>query len=447
MSTTRRSRLSIWWWELSYRIGPNLWVIPLLMSTGSVLLFSFTRWLDREFGEGGLRLPGVLAVDSSTDATIVLSALLGAVATALALVFSTSILTFSIASSQLGPRLIRRFMRDGVTQATLGAFMATLIFLVLTLASVRTDQVDGVPRYTVAVALLASLACFGTLVVYVHRVAATIQAPSVVASVVADLGAVLREFDTYLPDVPRAGSHTEVAAAAATARSSGGALLAARTGYVELVDHPRLLDAADGADAVIVLERRPGQFVVEGQTLAHVSPKDAAERVREIVAEGVEIGPARTLRQDLEFAIAQVVEIALRALSPAVNDTYTGLTCVDWLGAAMVEIGQHPVQHGGMCADSGQLRLVVPPLHYDRVLKTAFDQIRQAGDDNVAVLIRLLDSLGSMATLVRHDHLSALRAHADLVLDTAHHASFVRGDLDDIEQRHHRVTELIDARR
>jgi uncharacterized membrane protein len=283
--------------------------------------------------------------------------------------------------------------------------------------------------------------------VYVHRVAATIQAPSVVASVVADLGAVLREFDGYLPDVPRAERHAEVVAAEATARSSGGALLAARTGYVELVDHPRLLDAADRADAVIVLERRPGQFVVEGQTLAHVSPKGAAEQVRETVAEGVEIGPARTLRQDLEFAIAQVVEIALRALSPAVNDTYTGLTCVDWLGAAMVEIGQHPVQHGGMCADSGELRLVVPPLRYERVLKAAFDQIRQAGDDNVAVLIRLLDSLGSMATLVRHDHLGALSAHADLVLDTAHRASFVRGDLDDIEQRHQQVLALIDARR
>jgi uncharacterized membrane protein len=376
----------------------------------------------------------------------VLSALLGAVATALALVFSTSILTFSIASSQLGPRLIRRFMRDGVTQATLGAFMATLIFLVLTLASVRTGQVDGVPRYTVAVAVLASLACFGTLVVYVHRVASTIQAPSVVASVVADLGAVLREFDTYLPDVPRSGSHLEVADSAATARSSGAALLATRTGYVELIDHPRLLDAADRADAVIVLERRPGQFVVDGQTLAHVEPKEAAELVRETVAEGVEIGSARTLRQDLEFAIAQVVEIALRALSPAVNDTYTGLTCIDWLGAAMVQIGQHPVQHGGMCADSGQLRLVVPPLRYERVLKAAFDQIRQAGDDNVAVLIRLLDSLASLATLVRHDHLGALRTHADLVLDTANHAPFVRGDLDDIEQRHQRVLDAIAAR-
>ena len=446
MSTTRRSRLSIWWWELSYRIGPNLWVIPLLMSTGALLLFGLTRWLDHFFDLGS-QLPGILSVDNAADATVVLSALLGAVATALALVFSTRILTFSIASSQLGPRLIRRFMRDGVTQATLGAFMATLIFLVLTLFSVHTGRVDGLPRLSVAVAVLMSLACFATLVVYVHRVAATIQAPSVVASVVDDLGGVLTEVDHYLPDVPRPTDAGHVTAMVADARSAGAALIATRTGYLELIDHPRLLDAADRAAAVIVMERRPGQFVVEGQTLARVLPATAADAVRSTVLEGVEIGSSRTLRQDLEFAIAQVVEIALRALSPAVNDTYTGLTCIDWLGAAMVRIGQHPEQLGGMCSDAGALRLVVPPLRYERVLKAAFDQIRQAGDDNVAVLIRLLDSLSSMAALVRHDHLRALADHADLVLDTARRASFVRGDLDDIEQRHHRVHELLDARR
>jgi uncharacterized membrane protein len=391
-------------------------------------------------------VPDIFVPTTAADASIVLTALLGAVATALALVFSTSILTFSIASSQLGPRLIRRFMRDWVTQVTLGAFMATLIFLVLTLASVRTNRSDGIPDLSIAVAVIGSLGCFALLVFYVHRVAATIQAPTVVASVVRDLRGVLAELDSYLPSVLRSEDADEVADVVAAAVADGCQVHALRSGYVELLDHPRLLSAAEAADAVVVLEHRPGQFVVQGQTLARILPADVGDHVRQAVAEAVEIGNARTLRQDVEFALAQVVEIALRALSPAINDTYTGLTCIDWLGAAMVQIGRHPEPSGGWCGDDGVLRVVEPPLHFERELKAAFDLIRQSGANNPAVLIRLLDTVTAMAPMVHTGRLPALRDHAELVHATAVSGSFVRGDLEDIDQRYTQARAAIDAR-
>jgi uncharacterized membrane protein len=443
MNASRRSRWSVWWWETAIRVGPNLWVVPLVMSLGAIVLFLVTRWADRTVAADWV--PQTLAAGPA-DAFVVLSALLGAVATALALVFSTTILTFSIASSQLGPRLIRRFMRDSVTQVTLGSFMATLIFLVMTLASIRPSRVEGVSSVSVAVAVLLALGCFAGLVFYVHHVAATIQAPSVVASVIRDLDHVLAERDDYLSEVRRCGDPVVVASVRQRATSEGGLLLAARTGYLDLFDHARLLDAAEAADAVIVLHHRPGQFVVEGQQLGRVLPDEATDAVRRTVRESVEIGVARTLRQDEEFALAQVVEIALRALSPAVNDTYTGLTCIDWLGAALVEIGRHPEPTGGWCSDDGEVRLVEPPLHFERELKAAFDLIRQSGADNPAVLIRLLDALTEMAPLVHHERLPALRSHVELVHDTAQQAGFVRGDLDDLTSRHARALVCIDQR-
>ena len=446
MTVSRRSRLSIWWWETAYRVGPNLWLVPLLMSIGAVALFAVTRALDRTVAANWL--PDSLTPSSTGDAFIVLSSLLGAVATALALVFSTSVLTFSIASSQLGPRLIRRFMRDPVTQVTLGSFMATLIFLVMTLASVRSDRsgTDGVSSVSVVTAVLLALACFAGLVFYVHHVAATIQAPSVVASVVRDLHAVLAERDDYLPEVPRCTDVAEVAEAVVAASECGGAVTALRSGYVELLDHGRLLDAAERADATIVLERRPGQFVVQGQVLAKVVPREATDSVRRTIDESVEIGDARTLRQDEEFAIAQVVEIALRALSPALNDTYTGLTCIDWLGAAMVQIGAHPEPTGGWCSDDGTLRVVEPSLHFERELKAAFDLIRQSGADNPAVLIRLLDALSSMAPMVHTERLPALSGHVELVHRTALAAHFVQRDQDDLTERYRQAMAVIEAR-
>ena len=448
MTTARRSlrsRIRTWWWEISYRVGPNLWVTPLLMSIGSVLLFAFSIWVDRHFDLMSSWFPSALIDDSADDAAILVTALLGAVATALALVFSTSILTFSLASTQLGPRLIRRFMKDPITQITLGAFLGTVIFNVLTLSAIRSSPGSHIPAFSVVLVELLSLCCFGLLVFYVHRVASTIQAPAVVAAVVKDLGKVLAEGSTSMRVLLREHDPEKVSAVVAQSRESGAPIAAVQTGYVELVDVERLLEAADSAEAVIVLNRRPGQFTQQGQVLAWVSPSSAESRVQQVVAQAVEIGRYRTLRQDLEFAIAQVVEIALRALSPAINDTYTGLTCVDWLGAAMVQVGTHPARTGGICSADGTLRLVVPPLKFDRVLKTAFDLIRQSAANNTAVLIRILDAITAMAPVVRPEHLAPLRKHADLVMETARMGSFVSGDLEDIEQRYSRTMTCLET--
>jgi len=434
-----RSRFSPRWWEISYRVGPNLWVTPLLMSIGSLLLFMFSVSIDQNFDLRASWFPNAILDDSASDAAILVTALLGAVATALALVFSTSILTFSLASSQLGPRLIRRFMKDPVTQVTLGAFLGTVIFNALTLSAIRSGPSSHLPAFSVVLVEVLSLSCFGLLVLYVHRVASTIQAPNVVASVVADLKKVLEELASALREIPCESDFEKVALVGSQTRESGRAIPANQTGYVELIDLPKLLDAATAAGAVIVLERRPGQFTQHGQVLAWVSPADAASQVQVSVAQSVVIGRYRTLRQDLEFAIAQVVEIALRALSPALNDTYTGLTCVDWLGAAMVQFGSDPELTGGMCTDDGALRLIVPPLKFDRVLKAAFDLIRQSAAENPAVLIRILDALIAMAPVVRREHLASLQTHAELVVETARSGSFVSGDLEDIEQRYERT--------
>ena len=141
--TRRRSRVGMWLWELRYRIGPNLWAIPFMMAVGTLALFAVTRQLDRHFAATRATVPGFLPewliARTAADADVVLSAMLAALATSLSLVFSISVLTFSLAAAQLGPRLIRRFMLDPVTQVTLGAFLSAIVMCALTLGSVSTS--------------------------------------------------------------------------------------------------------------------------------------------------------------------------------------------------------------------------------------------------------------------------------------------------------------------
>jgi uncharacterized membrane protein len=195
-----------------------------------------------------------------------------------------------------------------------------------------------------------------------------------------------------------------------------------------------------------VLDHRPGQFVVQGQVLARVLPATAAGDVDRATREAVEIGVSRTRRQDIEYAVYQVVEIALRALSPAVNDTFTGMTCVDWLAAALSRLGAEPDPTGGLCDGGTEVRLYVPPLLFDRTAHAAFDLIRQSAADNPAIVIRLLDRLVDLAELVRPEFLDSLREQADLVLDSAVAARPVGGDAEVISDRHRQVVRAIASR-
>jgi uncharacterized membrane protein len=440
----------VWWWELTYRIGPNLWVVPLLMAAASLLLFAVTRRLDAivpaPAENARTWLPEWMVARTPADADVVLNAMLTALATALALVFSTSVLVFSLASSQLGPRLIRRFVQDPVTQVTLGAFLSGVILCTVTLGSVRNGiGSSGVPVVSYSLSVIIGLGCFVLLIFYVHRVATTIQSPAVVASVVRQLDRSLDESRAPLDGASRCTDADLVRDTAERARSEGGSIDGPASGFFQAVDELRLMDAAEEFDAVVVLVQRPGAFLVGGRPLVRVLPASRAEAVRVAVHEAVEVGEARTRRQDVEFAILQVVEIGIRALSPAVNDTITGIICVNWLGAALSRLAVLPDLTGGICGRDGTLRVVVPPLSFDEALRACFDLIRQSSARNPAVVLALLDALGAAAVDTLPEHRAALRDYADAVLESAWAAGADGPDAEDMTARHRRTIEAIAA--
>jgi uncharacterized membrane protein len=170
-------------------------------------------------------------------------------------------------------------------------------------------------------------------------------------------------------------------------------LLAPVSGYVQFIKHQNLVKLATAADAVINLEHRPGHFVVRGHRFATVWPPTAAPMVRQALGGAHVVGPHRTLTQDVSFGIDQLVEIATRALSPAVNDTFTALTCIDWLGENLCKIvtGWHParVHRDG----AGFIRVIAPEPAYDRLVQRSFEKIRQNSLGMPAVMIRQLDAL------------------------------------------------------
>jgi uncharacterized membrane protein len=175
-----------------------------------------------------------------------------------------------------------------------------------------------------------------------------------------------------------------------------------------------------------MLRFRPGQFLLRGEPLAAIIPADNAQALEAAVHRGIHIGRHRTLTQDSEFGIAQVVEIAIRALSPAVNDTYTGVACVDWLGDALLTLAERPPLEGNWYDTDSRLRVWMPSVRLERLVKLAFDQIRQASATTPAVLIRQLESIRPLAPRLSEGCRQGLSDQANAILETGSYTSHAR---------------------
>jgi uncharacterized membrane protein len=288
--------------------------------------------------------------------------------------------------------MLRNFIRDRGTQVTLGTFVATFVYSVLVLASVGTgSHGDFVPHISVTVTLALMVADLGVLIYFIHHTSISIQLPQVIAGIAGDLTEAIQTQGSPARGGPESG--TSPVQLLALAESAGGVLLAPASGYLQFIKHQNLVKLATKANAVISLEQRPGHFIVQGHRYATVWPPEAAPLVRQALGRAHVVGPYRTLTQDMSFGIDQLVEIALRALSAAVNDTFTALTCIDWLGENLCKIatGWHPAR---VHRDAkGFVRVISAEPTYDRLVQRSFEKIRQSSLGAPAVMIRMLDAL------------------------------------------------------
>ena len=397
----------------------TLWIVPTAMVIAATLLFAVTYGLDRAADSGRFPLPGFITSGSPDAARQILIAIAAAVITVAGVLFSITILVLQLASQQFGPRMLRNFIRDTGTQVSLGAFVSTFVFSVLALGGVESAPArDFVPHISVTVALCLTLLDLGVVIYFIHHVATSIQLTAVVSGIARDFRSTLANLQADMAraqgGAPRGPDPAELNELVLTI---GAPVFAHASGFIQSVGHRALVAIAVPSDSVIRLVRRPGHFVLEGQPVAFVVPADAAVEVSEALRRAHIVGPNRTLTQDVGFALDQLVEVAIRALSPAVNDTFTALNCIDWLGDCLVHAATSTLPDGVHRDRAGNVRIIEPVITMDRLVKGATDKIRQAAAGMPAVLIRQLENLGKLLRAVRTAELREIvESHARLIL-------------------------------
>ena len=391
----------------------NLWLVPTIEVIVAVVLYVATHALDKAAFDGSIVLPSWMEFGTADAARQILTTLAAAVITVVGIVFSITIVTLTLASTQFGPRMLRNFIRDRGTQFTLGTFVATFVYATLVLISIgpASSGKDFVPHLSITIAVGLVTLSMAVLIFFIHHIAVSIQLPQVIASIAKDLSRAI-DVESRNKGAPLEAGPS-VAELLRRMTDSGGTVAAPSSGYLQFVQHETLIALAAEKGAVIRLLHRPGHFVVQGHPLATVWPPGAAEAVRRALRVAHITGSSRTLAQDLAFAVDQLVEIAIRALSPAVNDTFTALTCIDWLGDSLCKVTTRwrplRVHRDG----HGYVRVITAHVSYARLIERAFDKIRQAGRGMPAVFIRQLEAL---AKIVEHTTTAEQR---DLLIEQA----------------------------
>ncbi len=408
-------------------LSETFWVIPGLMVLAGVLGAIGLVQLDRDNIIPQWALDGAwLYNGGATGARTLLGAVASSTIAVAGTVFSITIAALSLAAGQMGPRLLRNFTRDRGNQFTLGAFLGTFAFSLMVLRSVRTEsEGEFIPHLSLSVAILLAFVCVATLVWFVGHMAGRINVDTVIDLVSADVSWVMQRLttDDELPAPPAASYWRE-----------SRPVCDPRYGYLQQLDEDGLADWAAEQGTAVRLLVRPGHYVFPGAPIALVNPpgKGADAAIRNATA----LGPDRTSPADVEFAVRQLVEVAVRALSPGVNDPNTAIGVLDRLGSALCSMVPLRLPTGVHLRE-GRPVLVVPSVDYDGLVAAMFHMIRQNAAGKPAVLIRILEVLTSVASCERDPaRLKILQHHADLVLADAEQSVPTPSDLDDVRARH-----------
>ncbi|MDO8147581.1 MULTISPECIES: DUF2254 domain-containing protein [unclassified Isoptericola] len=372
------------------RARESFWFLPAVLGAVALVTARAMVVVDRTLQDAGITLT-LLDSLSADGGRAVLTAIAGSVLTVAATSFSITISVMATTSSVYGPRLVRNFMADRANQWVLATFTATFLYALVVLGDIQPQgSGESVPTLAIHLAIVLAVVNVAVLVFFIHHIAQSVQVTTLEQRVRHELETAV---DRVFPADPADHQVT------ADAELDGPPQVRANgSGHVEHVDLAGLVRSAKACDGRIELVVGPGDHVIEGEPLARV--RGDLDGLTDAVRTGVVLGPARTPHQDVGFAVQDLTEMAVRALSQGANDPYTAASALDALGNGLVRVvSREPAPRGRTDAD-GTVRLVVPWPTAEELVRSVVTALRTYGvDAPVALdaLLRLLERLEEAA--------------------------------------------------
>jgi len=430
------------------QVRDSLWFLPSLLTLGSVLLAVVTIQIDTMDVLPTAPVGVWLFSGTASGARGVLTSIASGFITITGVVFSITIVALQLASTQFTPRILRNFTADRANQMVLGIFIATFTYALLVLRVVRGKQdaitpedveravesgqaVEAfVPHLAVTVAVLLAVVGIGSLIFFIDHAARSVQASVIIDRVTKDA---LRTVERRLP--ARVGEAVELSVEAATPAAQGAIITALRSGYIQGVDEEQLMKLLHASGLTIRMEPRIGDYILPGGALATVWPAGSASRedVEDTVRSAFVLGHERTKHLDIELGFIELSDIAVKALSPGINDPTTAILCVDRLAEILLVAGHTDTPPLVRKAPEDSGTLILPDVGFDELVETALDEIRHYGVGNPHFAATFLKRMGDLGHLLPHHRRTPIARQTAAMLRAAREQISEPADLRGVE--------------
>jgi uncharacterized membrane protein len=399
-------RLRLLFRHVTYNLRGGFLVRPLAIALTLGCVGALLSWFEETHPSIDDWVPKVLFLSHADPqvAQVILGGIGASIMTVVSIVFAILLMTLTLASMQFSPRIIVSFARDRITQWTLGIFLGTFLYCMAALPAAHSLPRPFAPVTAVVGAILLAIVCVGLLLFFIHHISQAISVNHIVDRIASETELVI---DDVMP-LPRKQNRLETGdGAEPTAWETP--VLNEVSGYIRFVDIRRLLVLATSYHVKIHVVRRVGQFVPAGVPLLMVYKGERLSAENGATLRGAfDLGPARTLQQDVEFGVLQIVDIALKAISPAVNDPTTAINCVDQLSRILIRFASREMPEPLLYDLRGVARVSIRWIDFERLLDSAFEQIRMYSKTDIAVSLRLLRGYGDIAAATQDQALRSL---------------------------------------
>ena len=378
-----------------YNLRGGFLLRPLIIALALGFAGAVLSWVEESFPLLSEFVPRALfpSHDDPQVAQVILAGIAQSIMTVVSIVFAILLMTLTLASMQFSPRIIVSFSKDRVTQWTLGLFLGTFCYCMAALPTARSLPHPFAPVFTVFGAMLLALTCVALLLYFIHHISHAISVNHIVDRIAAETEAII---DDVMPLPRRTASLVE--SVAAELNTWDFPLVSETSGYIRFIDTHRLVTLARLNQVRVHVVRKVGHFVPAGAPLLMAYKGDRLTlQSRSEILDAFDLGPSRTLQQDVEFGVLQIVDIALKAISPAVNDPTTAVNCVDQLSRILIRFGARELPASILYDPPGTARVSIPWIDFEGLLKSAFHQIRLYSKTDLAVSLRMLRALGDIA--------------------------------------------------
>lgn len=382
----------LFYWE---ELKSTFWFVPTLMIALSMVLAVVLMYLDSKISVPHSGILNYLLGESIESARSVLSTISGAMVSVAGTIFSITLVALTLTSNQFGSRLIKNFMYIRLNQVVLGAYVATYLYCLLILNSISgAEDQPFIPSLSILTALFLAIVNIILLIIFIHHIANSIQVNKVISDVSM---AIAKNAQVLFPEKIGEGADPEKEWNETEEKNRFSyqfELLTPKMGYLQYLDNEALLNLILEWEALLDLTIKPGDYAVEGMRIGtlHVNADLEKEKIDKIFDHLI-FGRARLSQQDIEFSINQLVEIAVRALSPGINDPFTAIMCIDNLTATVSSLAGVQFPSRFRTDEEDKLRIIAQAVTFEGVLNAAFGTIRQYSVDNIPVIIRLMEAM------------------------------------------------------